>query len=171
MPSLWFARTFSFALPVEFYPNVIERLRGTPARLEERLSALPHDVLTRRDSERWSMQEHAGHLLDLEALEFARLDDYDAGRAVLTPADVENRKTHEARHNERPLDEILHAFRAERMELVRRFEALGTEGAARTALHPRLNQPMRVLDLAFFTAEHDDHHLAHISELIRLFVK
>ena len=171
MPSLWFARTFSFALPVEFYPNVIERLRGTPARLEERLTGLSRDVLTRRDGERWSMQEHAGHLLDLEALELARLDDYDAGRAVLTPADLENRKTHEARHNERPLAEILSAFRAERMALVRRFEALGTEGAARTALHPRLNQPMRVLDLAFFTAEHDDHHLAHISELIRLFVK
>jgi hypothetical protein len=30
---------------------------------------------------------------------------------------------------------------------------------------------MRVLDLAFFIAEHDDHHLARISELIRAFVK
>jgi hypothetical protein len=28
---------------------------------------------------------------------------------------------------------------------------------------------MRVIDLAFFIAEHDDHHLARISELIRLF--
>ena len=171
MPSLWFARTFSFVVPVELYPNVLERLRGTPARLEERLAALPRAALTQRDGERWSMQEHAGHLLDLEALELQRLDDYDAGREMLTPADLENRKTHEARHNERPLAEILRAFRAERMELVRRFEALGTEGAGRTALHPRLKQPMRVIDLAFFTAEHDDHHLAHISELIRLFVK
>jgi mannitol/fructose-specific phosphotransferase system IIA component (Ntr-type) len=29
---------------------------------------------------------------------------------------------------------------------------------------------MRVVDLAFFVAEHDDHHLAAISELIRKFV-
>jgi hypothetical protein len=36
-------------------------------------------------------------------------------------------------------------------------------------LHPRLNQPMRVVDLLFFVAEHDDYHLARISELIREF--
>ena len=36
-----------------------------------------------------------------------------------------------------------------------------------TALHPRLNQPMRVVDMAFFTAEHDDHHLARMTELSR----
>jgi hypothetical protein len=27
---------------------------------------------------------------------------------------------------------------------------------------------MRLIDLAFFTAEHDDHHLARITELLRL---
>ncbi|HEX8071215.1 MAG TPA: DinB family protein [Pyrinomonadaceae bacterium] len=171
MPSFWFAREFAFALPLELYPNVVERLRGTPARLEERLRGLPREVLTRRDGERWAMQEHAGHLLDLEELEHARLGDYAAGRAVLTPADLQNRKTHEARHNERPLAELLAEFRAERLALVRRFEELGAERAGLSALHPRLQQPMRVIDLAFFTAEHDDHHLAHITELIRLFVK
>ena len=170
MPSLWFAREFSFALPVELFPNVLERVRGTPARLEELLASVPREVLTRRDGERWSMQEHAGHLLDLEALELQRLDDYEAGREVLTPADLLNRKTHEARYNEREIGDILRAFRAERVELVRRLETFSAD-AGRAALHPRLQQPMRVIDLALFTAEHDDHHLAHISELIRLFVK
>jgi hypothetical protein len=170
MPSLWFAREFSFALPVELFPNVLERVRGTPARLEERLGTLPHELLIRRDGERWSMQEHAGHLLDLEALELQRLDDYEAGREVLTPADLLNRKTHEACYNDREIGDILRAFRAERVELVRRLEAFSAD-AGRAALHPRLQQPMRVIDLALFTAEHDDHHLAHISELIRLFVK
>jgi hypothetical protein len=27
---------------------------------------------------------------------------------------------------------------------------------------------MRLIDIAFFTAEHDDHHLARITELLRL---
>jgi hypothetical protein len=99
-----------------------------------------------------------------------RLDDYEAGREVLTPADLSNRKTHEARYNERASGDILRAFRAERFELVRRLAAFSAD-AGRAALHPRLQQPMRVIDLALFTAEHDDHHLAHISELIRLFVK
>jgi hypothetical protein len=31
-----------------------------------------------------------------------------------------------------------------------------------TALHPRLKIPMRIVDLAYFVAEHDDHHLATI---------
>jgi uncharacterized damage-inducible protein DinB len=38
---------------------------------------------------------------------------------------------------------------------------------ARTAFHPRLRQLMTVADLLFFVAEHDDHHLASITQLIR----
>ena len=34
------------------------------------------------------------------------------------------------------------------------------------AWHPRLDRPMRVIDLAIFAAEHDDHHLARITELL-----
>jgi hypothetical protein len=35
------------------------------------------------------------------------------------------------------------------------------------AIHPRLNKPMRLVDMLFFQAEHDDYHLARISDLIR----
>ena len=170
MPSVWFQRAFTFTTPIELYPNIVERLRGTPARLEERIAALPRDILTRRDGDRWSIQEHAGHLLDLDPLHLQRLDDYEAARDVLAPADLENRKTHEAHHNDHNIADILRAFRAGRTELVRRLDAYDTEFAARTSLHPRLQQPMRVLDMALFTAEHDDHHLARITELIHLFV-
>jgi uncharacterized damage-inducible protein DinB len=164
----WFERRFSFELPACMYPNIVERLRGTPARLEDRLRDLPRELLVRRDGDKWSIQEHAGHLLDLEALEVARLEDYAAGREVLTPADLQNRKTYEAEHNSKEIAEILEAFRRERMWFVERLESLGAEFIERTAIHPRLKTPMRVIDLAFFKAEHDDHHLARISELIRL---
>ncbi|HEY1403182.1 MAG TPA: DinB family protein, partial [Pyrinomonadaceae bacterium] len=100
-----------------------------------------------------------------------RLDDYAAGLDTLRPADRENRKTHEANHNSLSIEHILASFRAERGEFVRRLEGLDQELAARAALHPRLNLPMRVIDLAYFIAEHDDHHLAHISGSIRAFVK
>lgn len=166
---IWFEREFSFDLPAWMYPNVVERLRGTPARLEERVGALAREVLTRRDGDRWSMQEHTGHLLDLSELDLRRLDDYEAGRETLSPADLRNRKTYEAAHNERPLAEILAAFRAERAEFVRRLDNYDEAFVLRAALHPRLKTPMRVLDFAFFMAEHDDHHLAAITELIRKF--
>jgi hypothetical protein len=53
------------------------------------------------------------------------------------------------------------------MRFVARFEELTAEEAARSAIHPRLKKPMRVIDLAHFTAEHDDHHLANITYLAR----
>lgn len=165
----WIKRQFSFGLPVGMYPNVVERVRGTPARLEDLTRSLSREILTRRDGDKWSIQEQAGHLLDLEPLGMNRLDDFEAGREALVAADMENRKTHDANHNTDTLANILSAFRKERMEFVQRLDSYDEVFVQRTALHPRLNVRIRVIDLAFFIAEHDDHHLARISELIRLF--
>ncbi len=165
----WVERTFSFDLPLGLYASVVERVRGTPARLEDLFREIPAEVLTRRDGERWSMQEHAGHLLDLEELGLGRLDDFEAGLEVLRAADMSNRKTHEAGHNSRPAADVLREFRSERERFVRRLDAYDERMAGRSATHPRLQKPMRVIDLAYFIAEHDDHHLASITELIRRF--
>ncbi|HEY0547188.1 MAG TPA: DinB family protein [Pyrinomonadaceae bacterium] len=166
----WFKRKFTFdGLPVWMYPNVVERLRGVPARLEDLTRAVPAEILTRRGGDKWSIQEHAGHLLDLEPLGMNRLDDYEAGRETLYAADLENRKTHEANHNADAIENILTRFRQERTEFVRRLDEYDEAFIQRTALHPRLQMKLRVLDLAFFIAEHDDHHLARISELRRIF--
>jgi uncharacterized damage-inducible protein DinB len=166
---IWIERKFSFDLPVWMFPNVLERLRGTPARLEDRLLNLPREVLIRKDNDQWSIQEQAGHLLDLEPLSFIRLDDYLAKREVLTGADITNRKTHEANYNARDCREILSAFRKERIRFVQELEKLNEDFIQRTSLHPRIKTQMRVLDFAVFIAEHDDHHLARISDLIRNF--
>ena len=165
----WFGREFTFDLPVWMYPNVVERVRGTPARLAERLAAVPRELLTRRDGERWSMQEHAGHLLDLGALDLARLEDYRAAPDTLSPADLQHRRTHAPDHNAAPLENILRTFRAERAEFVRRLDEFDEAFVLRTAVHPRLRQPMRLLDFAYFIAEHDDHHLAAVTELLQKF--
>jgi hypothetical protein len=58
---------------------------------------------------------------------------------------------------------VLAAFRQARAAFVGRLEPLSHDALGRTALHPRLQQPMTVVDLAFFVAEHDDHHLAAIA--------
>ena len=166
---VWFERKFMLGLPVWMFPNVVERLRGTPARAEDLLRGVAAEILTRRDAERWSVQEHLGHLLDLGWLDAARVRDFAEGREVLTAADLKNAKTHEANHNARRFGELLAEFRAERGELVRRLEEFDDETVARAALHPRLGQPMSVTDWAYFVAEHDDHHLAAMTELLRKF--
>jgi uncharacterized damage-inducible protein DinB len=167
----WFKRQFSFDLPVEMFPNIVERVRGTPARLEELTHGISPELLTRQDDGKWSIQEQAGHLLDLEELWMKRLDDYEAGRERLAEADLSNRKTHEANHNANSLENMLATFREERTAFVARLDSYDEGFVRQTASHPRLNQKIRVIDHAFFVAEHDDHHLARISELRRFFLK
>jgi hypothetical protein len=165
----WGQRTFQFTFPVEVYPEMIERLRGTPARLEDRVRAVEPQQLTQRDGDRWSIQENAGHLLDLESLVAQRLDEYRAGAETLHAADMSNRKTYAADHNQTSITGILRQFRDERTRLVDRLDNLPAETFARVAHHPRLDVPMRLVDMLFFQAEHDDYHLARISELVRKF--
>jgi uncharacterized damage-inducible protein DinB len=161
----WFDRTFNFDLPSWMIPNVRERLRGTPARIEERMQGAATEFLVRKNTA-WSIQEHIGHLLDLEPLWLGRLHDLLDGAETLRVADLENRKTHEANHNARPLIFLLSEFRTNRALLIERLDALDAADFERAALHPRLKQPMRLIDLLYFVAEHDDHHLVSISSLL-----
>ncbi len=164
----WFERHFDFDMPLWMYPNILERLRGTPARLEETVTGVSSAVLTHRIGEEWSLQENAGHLWDMEALWSGRLEDFLNGVETLRVADLTNRKTYDANHNASPIDSILANFRRERMTFLAKLDALDEATIQKTALHPRLKQPMRVIDHVFFVAEHDDHHLAQIARLKRL---
>ncbi len=163
---IWFDRKFEFSLPVELVPNLCARLRGTPARLEEALRGRCDKLVTGKAQGKWSAQEHAGYLFDLEPLWFARLEDYAAGRDQLTTADLSNRKTDEAKYNARPLEQILGEFRTAREKLLKRVDELDSSLFARAIPHPRLKMPMRLVDHLYFVAEHDDHHLARIWELL-----
>jgi len=158
----WFERKFEFSFPVELYPNLCVRLRGTPARVEEMLNGVPRDRLVARRDEKWTIQEQVGHLLDLESLWSARVDDFIEAQPQLTAADLQNRKTHEANHNARGIAELLREFRTARTALVTKLDSLDHAVFSQTLLQPRLQQPLRLVDHLYFVAEHDDHHLAKI---------
>jgi uncharacterized damage-inducible protein DinB len=162
----WFERKFDFSFPAELFPNLCIRLRGTPPRLEEIVRAHSHERLVQKPEQKWSPQEHAGHLLDLEPLWLARVNDYMTAAVELTHADLTNRKTHEAQHNARPIEEILSAFRSARSELMNRIGQLDSALFVRTIPHPRLKTPLRLVDHLCFVAEHDDHHLARMWQLL-----
>jgi uncharacterized damage-inducible protein DinB len=167
----WFERVFDFSFPAEYFPYVVERVRGTPVRLEELVASFDPTLLTTRLGEEWSIQEHAGHLLDLDELHVGRLDDFDEDKSVLRAADVTNRKTYEANHNAQSISDILRDFRAARHEFVRRVGDADETQVVKTAQHPRLNVPMRLVDLVYFVAEHDDHHLASMVILYKTLKK
>jgi uncharacterized damage-inducible protein DinB len=164
-PRRWFDRKFELGLGPGLAHELLERLRRAPERLAESVRGVYPEALTRKPDGKWSIQENAGHLLDLEPLWDQRLDDYDAGAADLHPADLENRKTHAAAHNDRAISDILAEFTAVRGRIVERIARMTPAELSRTALHPRLRQPMSVVDLCFFVAEHDDHHLRTIREM------
>jgi uncharacterized damage-inducible protein DinB len=168
---LWFERKFDFSFPANLLPNICVRLRGTPARLEEITRNAARDQLLRKPledgKEKWSAQEHVGHLLDLEPLWTARINDFANRGAELTVADLTNRGTTEANHNSKPLDQILAEFRQARMQLLHRVDELDPAHFTHTLLHPRMKTSMRLVDHLYFVAEHDDHHLAHIWEFVQ----
>jgi hypothetical protein len=163
----WTERRWSFSLPVGVFPAVVERLRGTPARVTELLSAVEEDSAAARLGSAWSAKEHVGHLSDLHELEERRIHEFIEGIGVLSAADLANRRTEQAEHGTTPIAEILRRFRHERDAFVKRLESLSADEVAIAALHPRLGQHLRLVDWAYFVAEHDDHHLALARRALR----
>lgn len=164
----WTARTFNFDFPAGLYPELIERLRGTPARITDRLIGIGPHRLNRRRNNAWSILENIGHLADLDdGLFLIRLEEFQRGVESLQPADMTNRMTEAADHNTKSLEEVLVNLRRARTGLVERLEACHPSLFGRSAFHPRLKVPMRLADMMFFQAEHDDHHLATITRILR----
>jgi len=167
----WFDRKFSSIEDNGILPSVIERLEGTPLRLESVTKLLTPDFLVAKQGDKWSVKENIGHLSDLEPLWSGRVDDLINNATELRPADLTNQKTHEANHNATELYQLLLQFRQLRDDLVSKLRNLSDEQLMYSSLHPRLKTPMRIIDLAFFVAEHDDHHLAAIHDLTIQFSK
>ena len=162
----WFERKFDFNFPVGLFPVIIERLVGTTPRIETMIKNISEDILIKKTNNEWSVKEQVGHLYDLEQLWFGRVEDFLAGQKTLRAADLRNTKTHEAHHNEKDINELIKKFSSARNKLIERVKNLDENSVSLTALHPRLQTPMRLIDSLFFVAEHDDHHLAKIRELI-----
>jgi hypothetical protein len=159
-PLPWTARAFTFDLPLGAFPAILERVRGTPARAAELVAGVAEEVLGARRNGKWSAKENIGHLSDLGPLDERRLQDFLDGAAMLTAADTRNPGTEMAHHNDVPMATILGRLREGRLEWVRKLELVTEQDIARSAVHQRLRQPMRLLDWVYFIAEHDDHHLA-----------
>jgi Uncharacterized protein conserved in bacteria len=163
----WFERKFDLNFPVGLFPVIVERLRGTVPRIENIVSNTSDGQLSQKINGAWSVKEQVGHLYDLEELWYGRIEDFLSGEKTLRAADLRNAKTHEANHNRKSPHELLTLFSKSRKKLVEKVENFDEATASLTALHPRLQTAMRVIDSLYFVAEHDDHHLAKIRALLR----
>lgn len=116
---------------------------------------------------KWSIKEHIGHLSDLEELHEGRIDDFISRKQVLRAADMSNLKTNQANHNNKSVEKLIREFSLKRKEFISRLEKLDDEILRQQSLHPRLKITMRPVDMACFTAEHDDHHLTTIHFMVK----
>jgi hypothetical protein len=164
----WTDRTFSFNIPEGWLPDILERLYGTDLRIRAMTQGLSDDQLSKKHVLAWSIKEHIGHLTDLEELHEGRIDDFMARKDILRAADMSNKKTYAADHNKKSLEQLLKEFKSKRDVFISRLRELDDDTQRFGSLHPRLKVVMRPVDMAFFTAEHDDHHLASIRELLEM---
>jgi uncharacterized damage-inducible protein DinB len=160
----WFDRPFPQIADNGLLLPILERLEGTPARLRAMLAGAK--PASQPVPSGWSVAKEIGHLIDLEPLWFRRVEEIRQGSPDLTATDLANRKTHETDHDARPLAELVDGFEEARRALVVALRSVEDADLERSSRHPRLGTPMRLVDLAYFVAEHDDHHLARLRTLL-----
>lgn len=162
----WFERQFQFGNTQQIFQAILERLSGTSIRLSDKLIEVSEHVLILSEGNTWSIKENIGHLIDLEPLWQGRIEDILSGQAELRLTDLNNTQTHLANHNATSIQELLDSFKKCRLETIQMSQALQAENLLQSALHPRLKIPMNMQDHLLFVADHDDHHLARISQLL-----
>jgi len=163
----WFDRKFDFSTTDNILPAIIERLIGTPIRIREKISGIELQRLVIQPAGKWSVLEQIGHLSDLEPLWQERLQDILSGAKELRLADLTNQKTTQAGHNKKTVADLLTEFERLRKKTIDQLAMLSDNDVFKSSLHPRLKTPMRTQDLFVFVADHDDHHLAKMTENLR----
>jgi len=164
--ALWTDRKFTFDFPEGWLADILERLKGTEIRIIYMINSISETECEFKPNGEWSIKEHIGHLSDLEDLHEGRIDDFSDRKETLRAADSKNKKQAEGKTKSKSKEELISEFFAKRKTFVDRLEALDDETHKFKSMHPRLQALMRPVDVAFFTAEHDDHHLADMREIV-----
>jgi hypothetical protein len=158
----WFERQFTFGLPTGMLPFYLERLGGTLARMEKKTAEISEDILSTRLDGKWSVKENIAHLAEVDEIALKRIDEIKNGISPMSPAVVQPGKD----YNIQPITEVLKLFKTNREKNLLKYKSLTDEELTRSSLHPRLKVQMTAVDLAWFDAEHDDHHLVRMNEIL-----
>ncbi|MEQ1585487.1 MAG: DinB family protein [Cyclobacteriaceae bacterium] len=158
----WFERDLSFGRPIEMLPFYLERLEGTMIRVQSKVHGIPDEILSFKPDNKWSVKEHIGHLAEVDEIALKRIDEMVAEKEVMSPAVFEPQN-----YNPWPIDKVVELFCTRRKSNLEKYSSLSPSSLFKSSLHPRLKLKMTPVDLAWFDAEHDDHHLVKMTEIIR----
>lgn len=144
----WFDKKFTFQHSRDEYNKIMNQLKETPDKISLLVSSLPEDMLSKGVDNKCSIKKNFGHLIDLEELHHSRTDDFIDGKEILRSTDLKNKKTEEADHNNKSIDELLGQFKKLRENFIKRLKELDEKVLANSSIHPRLNQPIRPINMA-----------------------
>ena len=162
----WFDRQFDSNTSLEYFDEFLQRLEHFPAVLHQLLKNCPKEVSTYKMEDKWSINENIGHLILLEGLWRIRFRDIKEGKPDMSPTDLNNTATDESSFNNMLFEELIKNLASERHKTIAMLQKMSEEDLLKTSMHPRLHQPMNIIDLMYFVAEHDLHHLNAIQSII-----
>src|SRR5688500_401690 len=100
----WFERKFQFGFSSGMLPFFIERLEGTIARLEKKVSGETDKVLSYQPDGKWSIKQHVGHLAEVDQIAIKRIDEMLMGVSPMTPAVFEPKQDYNSQSVTKVLD-------------------------------------------------------------------
>lgn len=162
----WFERNLKFGYSKEMLPFFLERLEGTILRIEFKVKNIDEKILSEKLNGKWSVKENIGHLAEVDEIGNKRLDEMINGVAILSPAVFEPKD-----YSTWTIDKVLTLFKTTRQSNIRKYNSIKESDLLKSSQHPRLKVPITPVDLAWFDAEHDDHHLVKINEIIKALSK
>jgi hypothetical protein len=158
----WFERQFTFGLPSGLLPFHLERLEGTISRIQKKVQGVPDEILSNKLDGKWSVKENIAHLAEVDEIALKRIDEMLGGISPMSPAVIQPGRD----YNGQPIADVIGFFRTNRNKNLEKYKTLTDADLSKSSLHPRLKVTMNPVDLAWFDAEHDDHHLVRISEIL-----
>lgn len=158
----WFERNLKFGYPKEMLPFFLERLEGSMVRIEMKVTGIDEIILSTKLNGKWSVKQNIGHLAEVDEIANKRLDEMVAGISPMSPAVFEPQD-----YNPWPIEKVVNLFKTNRWKNLKKYQSLAEADLLKSSLHPRLKVLMTPVDLAWFDAEHDDHHIVKINEIIK----
>ena len=162
----WIDHNFNLGIAVGWSKNIMSRLVYTEILLKHYVKNLTNGQLAQRTDNHWSIKEHIGHLSDLESLWLNRFEQFEQGLPELVAADMANQKTEKSNHNVLDIEVLIENFKINRQILLNKVKLFSEKTQNHMAFHPRIKTMMKPVDLLFFIAEHDNHHITSIIEII-----
>lgn len=157
----WFERNLKFGLPKEMLPFYLERLEGTMYRIQAKVKGYDNQILSERFNGKWSVKQNIGHLAEVDEIANKRIDEMVAGISPMSPAVFEPQD-----YNPWPIEQVVEYFITTRSKNLSKYLSIAEDNLLKQSLHPRLKVMMTPVDLAWFDAEHDDHHLVTINNIL-----